>query len=43
MQVQDHAMDMNFGRWRSQTLHARTKLGIFEIADEARPAGQKGS
>jgi hypothetical protein len=33
-------MDLIFGRWRSQTLYAGVKLGIFErLADGARTAG----
>ena len=30
MAAQDHVMDLLFGRWRSQVLHAGTKLDVFE-------------
>jgi hypothetical protein len=37
--AQAAVLDMIFGRWRSQTLYAGVKLGIFEaLADEARSA-----
>ena len=28
--AQTQVMDLIFGRWRSQTLHAGVKLGIFD-------------
>ena len=34
MPVQEDVLDLIFGRWRSQTLHAGTKLGVFEYVDE---------
>ena len=37
MSQQDDVLDLIFGRWRSQILHAGTKLGIFEyVGDEPR-------
>ncbi len=40
MPAQDDVMDLIFGRWRSQTLHAGTKLGVFEaVGAEAKLAG----
>ena len=41
MPVQDDVMDLIFGRWRSQNLHAGTKLNVFEcVGAEAKPAAQ---
>jgi hypothetical protein len=30
-------MDLIFGRWRSQTLYAGVRLGVFDVLDEAEP------
>jgi O-methyltransferase domain/Dimerisation domain len=30
-------MDLIFGRWRSQTLHAGVRLGVFDALDERQP------
>ncbi len=39
MPVQEEVFDLIFGRWRSQVLHAGTKLDVFECVGEApRPA-----
>jgi hypothetical protein len=38
---QETVLDLLYGRWRSQTLFAGVKLGIFEvIGDESRPAAE---
>ena len=34
MSVQEDVLDLIFGRWRSQTLHAGTKLGVFECVNK---------
>ena len=34
MTEQESVLDLIFGRWRSQTLHAGVKLGIFEVVGE---------
>ena len=34
MSVQEDVLDLIFGRWRSQTLHAGTKLGVFECINK---------
>lgn len=37
----DEVMDLIFGHWRSQTLHAGVELGVFEVlAGEPRSAGE---
>ncbi|MGE3856643.1 MAG: methyltransferase [Dehalococcoidia bacterium] len=35
MDAQEQVMDLIFGRWRSQTLHAGVHLGIFDAVTEA--------
>ncbi len=35
MAAQGEVLDLIFGRWRSQTLHAGVKLGVFEVVGEA--------
>jgi hypothetical protein len=32
-------MDLIFGRWRSQTLYAGVRLGVFDVLDETEPLG----
>jgi hypothetical protein len=34
MTAQEAVLDLIFGRWRSQTLHAGVKLGVFEVVGE---------
>lgn len=37
--LQEHVTDLIFGRWRSQTLYAGVKLGVFDIvSDDPTPA-----
>jgi hypothetical protein len=33
--AQDTVLDLFYGRWRSQTLHAGVELGVFEVASAA--------
>ena len=41
MTTQDMIVDLIFGRWRSQTLHAGVKLGIFDVVGETpRPSSE---
>lgn len=34
MTAQEAVLDLIFGRWRSQTLHAGVKLGVFEVVSK---------
>ncbi len=41
MTTQDRVVELIFGRWRSQTLHAGVKLGIFDVVGETpRPSSE---
>jgi len=38
---QDTVLDLMYGRWRTQTMDAGLKLGVFDaVGDEARPAAE---